>query len=447
MANRNRRGQHRQVLSAAAEQNALDPRLKDNATAAAVQTALMEQYGIDIGAKGADGNFGTDSQRALKTLTLIERNELLAAAERQAHPEKFYKAVTSPADLQNGTYVMRIQQKLGDIATTRPSQPSLGQDGVNGDGVTGSYNAKTDEALMALPERERAHLLIDARIEADHIDGKTDAKVQAKTNEQFGQLPPIDPQKPRSVADMKAELSARAAQIEQEKKLAAQQAKPGKAKPQTARKAAKAPNEPASPGGGADTKTRGIAPDALSAQPKTIDNLDPKSTAFFDMKTGRIYLSNGQSFDAGSGKREAKNNFRAQMQINNTDKGVLGGPVPEGIWSVGNMAPNSYKMADKSIKTDDSMRLEAVGGTKTHGRGGFLIHPQHSQNYQTIGCVAVKDRAAVHKLNELKKQGLLKHLVVTRDYQQLKQQIAQKNGFGIFKSTSAAPSTGMPGMG
>jgi hypothetical protein len=165
------------------------------------------------------------------------------------------------------------------------------------------------------------------------------------------------------------------------------------------------------------------------------------------MKTGRIYLSNGQSFEAGSGKREAKNNFRAQMQINNPDKKILGGPLPEGIWSVANMAPNNYHMADGSTKTDDSLRLTAVGGTKTHGRGGFLIHPQHSQNYQTIGCVAVKDRTTVHKLNELKKQGMLKHLVVTRDYQQLKQQIAQKNGLGIFKSTSATPSAGMPGIG
>lgn len=436
---------HRQVLSAPVDPTLYDARLKDPAIAAAVQTALHDEFGLDIGKTGVDRDFGPNSRRALGTLTQDERMSLIAAKEKELYPERFYQGVTDKADLADSTYVMRVQQKIHEQATARGQTADLGQDGPNGDGVTAKYNAKTDAALMAMSPQDRAALLAEARQDADRIDGKDVARAQASLEDAFGKLPNAAKQMDEAGAKqqltaMAEEAKARAkAEAEQKAKAEAKAKADAEAKAKAAKtKTAKA-KDPAIKGQ-ADTTSRGIAPDAMSAQPASIDKLDPQSTAYFDMKTGRIHFSNGQSLPAGSGKGDAKNNYRVQNQRAH-------GPTPEGVWSVSGMAPNNYHMANGTVVTDDSFRLTPVGGTKTHGRDGFLVHPQHSQNYQTIGCIAVTDRATIHKINELKKAGLFKHLVVTRDYQQLKQQMAQKNGFGMFHSSALPPAHSAPGMG
>lgn len=225
---RRHRYSHRQVLSAPVDPTLYDARLEDKAIAAAVQTALHDEFGLDIGKTGVDRNFGPNSRRALGTLTQDERMSLIAAKEKELYPERFYQGVTDKADLADSTYVMRVQQKIHEQATARGQTADLGQDGPNGDGVTAKYNAKTDAALMAMSPQDRAALLAEARQDADRIDGKDVARAQASLEDAFGKLP--NAAKQMDEAGAKQQLTAMAEEAKARAKAEAEQKAKAEAK-------------------------------------------------------------------------------------------------------------------------------------------------------------------------------------------------------------------------
>lgn len=80
-----------------------------------------------------------------------------------------------------------------------------------------------------------------------------------------------------------------------------------------------------------------------------------------------------------SGQGSGLNNPAAQNQPNV-------GPIPQGNWHIGNQQNN---VTGTGHKLPDSMRLDPLKGTNTHGRDGFIIHGDNSAHNHTAsnGCI------------------------------------------------------------
>jgi hypothetical protein len=137
---------------------------------------------------------------------------------------------------------------------------------------------------------------------------------------------------------------------------------------------------------------------------------DMGKTAVFDMRTGTITLPDGSRFAAGSGKGNDRNNVGAERHKDS-------GPVPEGVWNVGEPAPATFEMADGSTRSSTCLRLGPAAGTDPMGRDKLLMHETHSGNpndLHSIGCIALKkqDMAA---LLAARAHGEFTQVIVTRD--------------------------------
>ena len=161
-----------------------------------------------------------------------------------------------------------------------------------------------------------------------------------------------------------------------------------------------------------DMKARAVVSPAAASSQLTQGGVPGDKTAVFDMGTGILTLPNGKAFCAGSGKGDARNNYKFQHEQGH-------GPIPEGTWNVDPSALNTYKLVGGRTDTTPSLRLSPTADVDASGRDpySFLVHHTHAANpddLHTIGCVALRDRD-MPQLIAAREAGVFNKIRVTRD--------------------------------